>query len=79
MTELEVKWRSLAAARITLRSRGENPLRNLDLRSAARVDVFERGIGEWFQESSLPITALQDHDSVRSIGITSKEGKARNW
>lgn len=49
--------------------------RNLDLESAARVAGFERGIREWFQESWLPISALQDHDSIRSIGITSKEAK----
>ena len=46
--------------------------RNLDLESAARVAGFERGIREWFQESWLPITALQDHDSIRSMELHRK-------
>jgi hypothetical protein len=46
--------------------------------AAARVEGFERGIREWFQESWLPVTALQDHDCIRSIGITSKEAKREN-
>src|SRR6202008_3433700 len=65
------KCRCLAAARITLRSSGENPSRNRDLTFLATVAGSEKDINKRTQELSLAVTSLQDQHRFCSIRITS--------